>query len=148
MTVDGKEYDLKTSTFTDKSNSRGKRTAVSTGMGAGVGAVIGALAGGGKGAATSARAPVQAQERAAQRLQASAMSRFPLRPRSTSNYLSPSPYKPRSANTRPGKFCDDKALTSNEPEVRAFSHFTLVNGVAARARLAVSDTESRGRARA
>ena len=52
--VGGKEYELQTSTFTDKTGSRGKRTAVTTGVSAGAGAIIGAIAGGGKGAAIGA----------------------------------------------------------------------------------------------
>lgn len=56
VTVGGREYDLKTSTYSDASGSRGKRTAVGTGVGAAAGAVIGALAGGGKGAAIGAGA--------------------------------------------------------------------------------------------
>lgn len=56
VTVGGKEYDLKTSTYSEASSSRGKRTAVTTGVGAAAGAVIGALAGGGKGAAIGAGA--------------------------------------------------------------------------------------------
>ena len=56
VTVGGKSYDLKTSTFTDATKSRGKRTAISTGIGAAAGAAIGALAGGGKGAAIGAGA--------------------------------------------------------------------------------------------
>jgi hypothetical protein len=56
VTVDGKNYQLQTSTYTDATGSRGKRTAITTGIGAGAGAVIGALAGGGKGAAIGAGA--------------------------------------------------------------------------------------------
>jgi hypothetical protein len=54
VTVDGKTYNLHTSTFAEASKSRGKRTAITTGIGAGAGAVIGAIAGGGKGAAIGA----------------------------------------------------------------------------------------------
>jgi len=54
VTVDGKTYDLQTSTFSETTGSRGKRTAISTGVGAAAGAVIGAIAGGGKGAAIGA----------------------------------------------------------------------------------------------
>jgi hypothetical protein len=54
VTVDGKTYDLQTSTFSETTGSRGRRTAISTGIGAGAGAVIGAIAGGGKGAAIGA----------------------------------------------------------------------------------------------
>lgn len=56
VTVDGKEYDLKTSAFSEATGSRGKRTAITTGIGAAAGAAIGALAGGGKGAAIGAGA--------------------------------------------------------------------------------------------
>ena len=56
VTVDGKTYDLQTSTFSETTGGRGKRTAISTGIGAGAGAVIGAIAGGGKGAAIGAGA--------------------------------------------------------------------------------------------
>jgi hypothetical protein len=56
VTVDGKEYDLKTSTHTEATASRGKRTAITTGIGAAAGAAIGAIAGGGKGAAIGAGA--------------------------------------------------------------------------------------------
>ncbi len=54
VTVDGKTYDVQTSTFSETTGSRGKRTAVTTGVGAAAGAVIGAIAGGGKGAAIGA----------------------------------------------------------------------------------------------
>jgi hypothetical protein len=56
VTVGGKEYDLKTSTYSELSKGRGKRTAEGTGIGAAAGAVIGAIAGGGKGAAIGAGA--------------------------------------------------------------------------------------------
>jgi hypothetical protein len=56
VTVNGKEYDVQTSTYSDATGSRGKRTAVTTGIGAAAGAVIGAVAGGGKGAAIGAGA--------------------------------------------------------------------------------------------
>jgi hypothetical protein len=56
VSVDGKEYDLKTSSFSEVTGSRGKRTALTTGIGAAAGAAIGALAGGGKGAAIGAGA--------------------------------------------------------------------------------------------
>ena len=56
VTVDGKTYDLQTSTFSETTGGRGKRTAIGTGIGAGAGAVIGAIAGGGKGAAIGAGA--------------------------------------------------------------------------------------------
>jgi hypothetical protein len=54
VSVNGKNYDLQTSNYTDTTGSRGKRTAVTTGIGAAAGAVIGAVAGGGKGAAIGA----------------------------------------------------------------------------------------------
>jgi hypothetical protein len=54
--VAGKGYNLKTSDYTDKTGSRGKREILSTGIGAAAGAAIGALAGGGKGAAIGAGA--------------------------------------------------------------------------------------------
>jgi hypothetical protein len=54
--VGGQNYNLQTSTFTEATGSRGKRTAVTTGIGAAAGAVIGAVAGGGKGAAIGAGA--------------------------------------------------------------------------------------------
>jgi len=56
VTVDGKTYDLQTSTFSETTEGRGKRTAIGTGVGAAAGAVIGAIAGGGKGAAIGAGA--------------------------------------------------------------------------------------------
>ena len=54
--VDGRKYTIHTSTFSEASKGRGKRTAVGAGIGAGAGAIIGALAGGGKGAAIGAGA--------------------------------------------------------------------------------------------
>jgi hypothetical protein len=54
--VGGRDYELQSSTFTEATGSRGKRTAVTTGVGAAAGAVIGAIAGGGKGAAIGAGA--------------------------------------------------------------------------------------------
>lgn len=56
VTVGGNAYDLKTSTYSEASKGRGKRTAEGTGIGAAAGAVIGAIAGGGKGAAIGAGA--------------------------------------------------------------------------------------------
>jgi hypothetical protein len=56
ITVNGQEYDVKTSSVTRVSKGRGKRTAVGAGGGAAVGAIIGAIAGGGKGAAIGAGA--------------------------------------------------------------------------------------------
>lgn len=54
--VGGENYTIHTSTFSEASKGRGKRTAIGTGVGAGAGALIGALAGGGKGAAIGAGA--------------------------------------------------------------------------------------------
>lgn len=56
ITVGGDTYDLKTSSVTEVSKGRGKRTAIGAGGGAVVGGLIGALAGGGKGAAIGAGA--------------------------------------------------------------------------------------------
>jgi hypothetical protein len=56
MTVSGRKYPVHTSSFTQASKGRGKRTAIGAGAGAAAGAVIGALAGGGKGAAIGAGA--------------------------------------------------------------------------------------------
>lgn len=54
--VDGRKYTIHTSTFSEASKGRGKRTAEGAAIGAGAGALIGALAGGGKGAAIGAGA--------------------------------------------------------------------------------------------
>ncbi len=56
ITVDGRRYKIRTTTYSEKSGSRGKRTALGTGIGAAAGAAIGAIAGGGKGAAIGAGA--------------------------------------------------------------------------------------------
>ena len=56
INVNGKRYAIQTSTFTDASKGRGKRTAEGAAIGAGAGALIGALAGHGKGAAIGAGA--------------------------------------------------------------------------------------------
>jgi len=56
VSVGGKQYNLQTSTFSEATGSRGKRTAITTGVGAAAGAAIGAIAGGGKGAAIGAGA--------------------------------------------------------------------------------------------
>jgi hypothetical protein len=56
LTLNGKQYALKTSEWTEKGTSRGKRTAGTVAGGAGLGAIIGGLAGGGKGAAIGAAA--------------------------------------------------------------------------------------------
>jgi hypothetical protein len=50
VTVDGKDYEIRTSAPTMASKGKGKRTAAMVGGGAGGGALIGGLAGGGKGA--------------------------------------------------------------------------------------------------
>lgn len=54
--VGGKKYGIHTSTYTEASKGRGKRTAEGAAIGAGAGAIIGALAGHGKGAAIGAGA--------------------------------------------------------------------------------------------
>jgi hypothetical protein len=54
ITVNGKEYEVKTNSVSRVSKGRGTRTAIGAGGGAGVGALIGAIAGGGKGAAIGA----------------------------------------------------------------------------------------------
>ena len=54
ITVNGQEYEVKTSSVTEAGKGRGKRTAVGAGGGAAVGALIGAIAGHGKGAAIGA----------------------------------------------------------------------------------------------
>ena len=51
ITVAGHTYDVQTTSPTETSTGKGKRTATMVGGGAGGGAIIGALAGGGKGAA-------------------------------------------------------------------------------------------------
>ena len=56
VTVRGKTYRLRTTTFEQASKARGKRTLIGTGGGAALGALVGALAGGGKGAAIGAAA--------------------------------------------------------------------------------------------
>jgi hypothetical protein len=56
VTVHGKPYDVRTSSFEEASKGRGKRTAIGAGGGAALGAIIGAIAGGGKGAAIGAGA--------------------------------------------------------------------------------------------
>jgi hypothetical protein len=56
VTVNGETYSVKTTSVTEASKGRGKRTAVGAGGGAAVGAIIGAIAGGGKGAAIGAGA--------------------------------------------------------------------------------------------
>lgn len=54
VTVDDKDYELRTSARTYSRKGKGKRTAAMVGGGAGGGAAIGALAGGGRGAAIGA----------------------------------------------------------------------------------------------
>lgn len=54
--IGGQSYAIHTSTHSEASKGRGKRTAIGAGVGAGAGALIGALAGGGKGAAIGAGA--------------------------------------------------------------------------------------------
>jgi hypothetical protein len=56
ITVNGQDYPIHTSSFTETSKARGKRTAIGAGGGAAFGAIVGALAGGGKGAAIGAAA--------------------------------------------------------------------------------------------
>jgi hypothetical protein len=56
ITVNGKNYSVKTSSITEAGKGRGERTAIGAGGGAAVGAIIGAIAGGGKGAAIGAGA--------------------------------------------------------------------------------------------
>lgn len=56
VNVAGQSYAIHTSTFSQASKGRGKRTAEGAAIGAGAGALIGALAGGGKGAAIGAGA--------------------------------------------------------------------------------------------
>jgi hypothetical protein len=56
VNVAGQSYAIHTSTFSEASKGRGKRTAEGAAIGAGAGALIGALAGGGKGAAIGAGA--------------------------------------------------------------------------------------------
>jgi len=56
LQMDGKSYELTTSVWNAKGNSRGARTAATIGGGSAVGAIIGAIAGGGKGAAIGAAA--------------------------------------------------------------------------------------------
>ncbi len=54
ITVNGQSYAVKTTSVTEASKGRGKRTAIGAGGGAALGALIGALAGHGKGAAIGA----------------------------------------------------------------------------------------------
>lgn len=54
VTVNGKDYEIQTSSPTMSSKGKGKRTATMVGGGAAGGAAIGAIAGGGKGAAIGA----------------------------------------------------------------------------------------------
>jgi len=54
LNLNGKEYPIRTSDYSEVGSSRGKRTATAAGGGAALGAIIGAIAGGGKGAAIGA----------------------------------------------------------------------------------------------
>ncbi|HZU09762.1 MAG TPA: hypothetical protein VFA02_07645 [Pseudacidobacterium sp.] len=56
VTVRGNSYPVDTTTFSQQTTGKGKRTATMVGGGAGLGALIGGLAGGGKGAAIGALA--------------------------------------------------------------------------------------------
>jgi hypothetical protein len=56
ITVNGETHSIRTTSVTEVSKGRGKRTAIGAGGGAAIGAIIGALAGGGKGAAIGAGA--------------------------------------------------------------------------------------------
>jgi hypothetical protein len=56
LRMNGKSYELATSVWNARGNSRGKRTAATIGGGSALGAIIGAIAGGGKGAAIGAAA--------------------------------------------------------------------------------------------
>jgi hypothetical protein len=56
LTVNGETHSIRTTSVTEVSKGRGKRTAIGAGGGAAIGAIIGALAGGGKGAAIGAGA--------------------------------------------------------------------------------------------
>jgi len=54
LTVNGRNYQLRTNQYAKQGSSRGKRTAATVGGGAALGAIIGGIAGGGKGAAIGA----------------------------------------------------------------------------------------------
>jgi hypothetical protein len=54
--LNGQSYPIRTTSYTEESKARGKRTGIGAGGGAAFGAIIGALAGGGKGAAVGAAA--------------------------------------------------------------------------------------------
>jgi hypothetical protein len=54
VNIEGKDYDVHTTSYTQVSKGKGKRTAAMVGGGAAAGALIGGLAGGGKGAAIGA----------------------------------------------------------------------------------------------
>ena len=56
VTVNGQKIPVHTSTVSESSKSRGKRTIIGAGGGAAVGAIVGAIAGGGRGAAIGAAA--------------------------------------------------------------------------------------------
>jgi len=54
--LNGQSYPIRTTSYTEESKARGKRTGIGAGGGAAFGAIVGALAGGGKGAAIGAAA--------------------------------------------------------------------------------------------
>lgn len=54
--MNGQRYAIHTTSYTEESKARGKRTGIGAGGGAAFGAIVGALAGGGKGAAIGAAA--------------------------------------------------------------------------------------------
>lgn len=56
LTLNGRKYQIVSTSFEEAGKGRGKRTAVGAGGGAAFGAIVGALAGGGKGAAIGALA--------------------------------------------------------------------------------------------
>lgn len=56
LNAHGQTYEIQTSSYTEESKARGKRTGIGAGGGAALGAIVGALAGGGKGAAIGAGA--------------------------------------------------------------------------------------------
>ncbi len=56
LNINGQNYEIHTSSYTEEGKARGKRTGIGAGGGAALGAIVGALAGGGKGAAIGAGA--------------------------------------------------------------------------------------------
>ncbi|HEX3435464.1 MAG TPA: hypothetical protein VHT24_01760 [Pseudacidobacterium sp.] len=56
ITIHGRSYPINTSTFSEQTTGKGKRTAGFIGGGTGLGAIVGGIAGGGKGAAIGALA--------------------------------------------------------------------------------------------